>query len=351
MSSKMFTVIVSVYNVMPYLEECLGSLAFQTFRDFDVVLVNDGSTDGSRACCGRFAEEHPDIPTTIVDKENGGLLQARISGLKQAGGDFVVTLDGDDELRADALETIASCIREFTPDVVCFDHSRSGDYSSPEPALYEVPTLLSGEEIVPLLKELCVSSKLNSIWGKAFRREYADGIFLLEDLGRLQYGEDLLQSAAVLGRAEKVVYFPEAIYHYRWNPDSITNRVEPERLRGRYDDMKRVRVRLRRYASGFDRKYPGHGFGERSYIYDCVELYRLMQAAAICGREFFTSFASSVATDAFFAEACHSGLSGTRADMSLVLGMVSKGHYGGAYAAVSLVRGLSRSKGKQVTDK
>ena len=344
MSSKMFTVVVSVYNVMPYLEDCLGSLASQIFRDFDVVLVNDGSTDGSRACCARFAEGHPDIPTKIVDRENGGPLQARISGLKQADGDFIVTLDGDDELRGDALEKIALCICGFDPDIVCFDHSRSGDYSLPEPALYKEPTLLSGEDVVPLLETLCISSKLNSIWGKAFRRKYVEEILPLAALGRLQYGEDLLQSAAILGRARKIAYLPEAIYLYRWNPGSIMNRIEPEKLCARYGDVKRVRAKFRGYAAGYDNKYPGHGFVRRSYAYDCVEIYRLMQAASTCDWTFFEGFASLVASEAFFEEACGFGLSAVRVDMRLVLGMVSRGWYGGAYVLISLIRSLTGSR-------
>ena len=82
-----FSVIVPVYNVEEYLGECLDSIALQDYSDYEVVIVDDGSTDGSAAIYERFAEES-DVPVRIVKQENKGLLQARRAGIKAASGDY-----------------------------------------------------------------------------------------------------------------------------------------------------------------------------------------------------------------------------------------------------------------------
>lgn len=343
MSNRLYSIIISVYNVMPYLKQCLNSVAAQSLKDFELIIVNDGSTDDSRDYCDSFAREHPSIPTTIVDKHNGGPLHARLSGLKHAKGKYILTLDGDDGLREDALAKISSFIFSYDPDVVCFDYSRNEDYSSPRPKLYDVPTLLSGNELVPLLKILCTTSKLNSIWGKAFKNKYNSVIFPLAKLGRMQYGEDLLQSAAILSQAEKVAYLPEALYYYRWNPDSLMNHVDQNKLLTRYNDMKESREYLRKFAHGFDSKYTlHHDFVNLTYRYDCVELYRLMQAAASCGVDFFCRFAKNVSDDQFFAAAYDHGLDGARLDMRRTLRLIKRGDYISACQWISLIKRVSR---------
>ena len=92
-----FSIIIPVYNVEEYLGQCLDSIAHQDYSDYEVVIVDDGSTDGSASIYERFAAE-ADVPVRIVKQENKGLLLARRAGIKAANGDYYWHVDGDDGL-------------------------------------------------------------------------------------------------------------------------------------------------------------------------------------------------------------------------------------------------------------
>ena len=98
------SVIVPIYNVAPWLEDCLTSLEKQTLKNIEVILVNDGSTDGSREIAARYAQRNGNF--TLVDRENGGLSAARNTGLDRARGEYVYFLDSDDYLSENALEIL-----------------------------------------------------------------------------------------------------------------------------------------------------------------------------------------------------------------------------------------------------
>lgn len=112
------SVIVPVYNVEPYVGECLASLQAQTFKDFEVVCVNDGCTDESPAVLERFADE--DQRFRIIDQENGGLSAARNKGLDSATGTYVCFLDSDDRFAFEALEHLVATAEENELDLVDF---------------------------------------------------------------------------------------------------------------------------------------------------------------------------------------------------------------------------------------
>ena len=103
------SVIIPVYNVEPYLRECLDSVFAQDLTDCEVIAVNDGSTDGSRAILAEYAERYPEL-MRVVDKDNGGLSSARNAGVAQAQGNWLYFVDSDDWLRPHALESIRQAI-------------------------------------------------------------------------------------------------------------------------------------------------------------------------------------------------------------------------------------------------
>ena len=111
-----FSVIIPVYNIAPYVEECLQSMAVQTFADWEAVVVDDGSTDASAAIADSFAAR--DSRFRVVHRPNGGLAAARNTGLAAAGGDYVLFLDGDDTLAPAALERIQAALGG--EDMLCF---------------------------------------------------------------------------------------------------------------------------------------------------------------------------------------------------------------------------------------
>ena len=97
-----FSIIVPLYNCEKYIAECINSIIKQEYKDFEIIVVNDGSTDNSR----KIVEEYKDKRIRIVDKENGGLLHARLTGLQEAKNDYIVFIDADDRLRPNLLSDL-----------------------------------------------------------------------------------------------------------------------------------------------------------------------------------------------------------------------------------------------------
>lgn len=205
------TVIVPVYNVEKYLDECLKSLSCQTFPDYEIICVNDGSTDGSRRILTEWESRIPYM--RVIDRENGGLSAARNTGLETAKGEYVVFVDSDDWVEPAMLSQLANEMNGT--DIICFACRRtdnnSYDILKPESNkgwdYYNQHALES--RIVPFV----------CIWQRCYRRE-----FLMAN--HLQFREGILHednefTPRVCLRAKSVKVIPDVLYHYRVRPGSI----------------------------------------------------------------------------------------------------------------------------------
>ena len=114
----MLTVIVPVYNVAPYLNECIDSICKQSYRNLQIVLVDDGSTDGSSDICDAW--QRRDNRIEVIHKENGGLPSARKAGLSLAQGDYVAFVDGDDWLELNCFELLCGLVSKYNADIIAF---------------------------------------------------------------------------------------------------------------------------------------------------------------------------------------------------------------------------------------
>ena len=115
-----FSVIVPVYKVEKYLENCINSALNQTFEDFELILVDDGSPDGCPEICESFKEK--DNRVKVIHKPNGGLASARRAGIKIAEGDYILNLDSDDMIEKDTLECAYKIIKDTGSDIVSFSY-------------------------------------------------------------------------------------------------------------------------------------------------------------------------------------------------------------------------------------
>lgn len=125
MEEILFSFIVPCYNVQDYLEECVKSILSQTYRNYEIILVDDGATDSTPELCDRLAASDERI--CVCHKENGGLSDARNCGMERAKGDYFVFVDSDDFISEKALECFVPCIQESQPDVLL---TRLSDYFS-----------------------------------------------------------------------------------------------------------------------------------------------------------------------------------------------------------------------------
>ena len=113
--------LVPVYNVENYIEKCINSILSQKGADFEIVLLDDGSTDNSGEICDAYAKEYPDI-VRVIHKENEGLLLTRRRGFKEAKGDYVACVDSDDYISSDYLQTVVMALEEYNCDMLMFDY-------------------------------------------------------------------------------------------------------------------------------------------------------------------------------------------------------------------------------------
>lgn len=206
-----FSIIVPVYNVKQYLEQCLESLQAQDYKGYEVICVNDGSTDGSREILKAWESRMPQM--RVIDRENGGLSAARNTGLQVAVGDYVLFVDSDDWVEPNMLNRLtAEC---NGTDMICFACRRTDNEATD--ALPEEQT--SGWDyynrhalearVVPFV---CV-------WQRCYRRQ-----FLLDNGLRFREGilheDNEFTPRACLG-AKSVKVIPDVLYNYRVRPGSI----------------------------------------------------------------------------------------------------------------------------------
>lgn len=214
------SVIVPVYNVELYLEECLDSIREQSYKNFEVILVDDGSTDSSSDICNQYAGE--DGRFKVIHQKNGGLPNARNTGIKSFSGDYATFLDSDDKLGSTYLEKlVAPLINDSTIDVALgrvVYVSFSGEHK-----LTSIP---QKPRIIGRIEAL--RSLFNPEYGrwnmvaKMFRAECLRNISINEEL---TIGEDLDGTWKIFKNINKACYVDVEEYYYLWHPNSMTNNI------------------------------------------------------------------------------------------------------------------------------
>lgn len=219
-----FSIIVPVYNTEKFVGDCIDSVLNQTYDDFELVLVDDGSTDKSSDVCKKYAAA--DERVLFFRKENSGQIKTRCYGISKSHGDYIVFLDSDDILDCNALRVIAQKISVYRCDMVIYTY----EHFFGKPQIYE--TGKSKDTIISNKKELYIkifsSEYYNSLCIKAIKRDFlrSDGYSALKNV---RYGEDLLQTIDIIRQNPKTVFIEDVLYHYRTNPNSVTRTLNAER--------------------------------------------------------------------------------------------------------------------------
>lgn len=212
------SVIVPVYQVKQYLDECIQSILEQTERNLEIILVDDGSTDGCAELCDRYARQYEMIQ--VVHQENSGQPAARNTGLNIANGQYIAFCDSDDRMKPPMLETMVQVMETNDADIgICgyetFPNGRVTNPGFPEKVVMSPADMLDQCSTIHSGNELCFS------WRFMFKRSF------LQDKGlrfneELRIGEDMIFNARAVISAKKVVAIHEALYEYRIdNPNSI----------------------------------------------------------------------------------------------------------------------------------
>lgn len=216
-----YSILIPVYNAAAFLPQCLDSVLCQGGSDYEVILVNDGSTDTSPAICAEYAQR--DTRFHLIHQENRGLLMARKAAIAAAQGDYLLFLDADDFWEPNLLETIDPILQREQPDVLVFDMQfYDAGHRRPFASSFPDGTRIDGSEKRQFVAHWVEKEYLNEMWRKVIRRSCIHLSDPCYAPAYLNFGEDMLQTAYVLHHAASIYYCGKILYNYRMNPKGIT---------------------------------------------------------------------------------------------------------------------------------
>ena len=257
-----FSVIVPVYHVRDYLERCVESILAQTFVDFELILVEDGSEDGCLEICKKYEAKEKRI-RLIIHEKNCGLVASRKDGLRTSRGKYIIYVDADDRIREDMLGEAACAIeRDHDPDMVIFasymetergiklmeTNARTGYYNREQ-----IKKELFPELIWDPARPFCDGKMPRFAWAKAYRREFLLRHYCRDE--RIANGEDAAFVYECGLYAKSLTFVPEAVYYYnRENVSSMTRMYSSFDVKDIGRVMEYIRKRIGGKTPGIDRQ-------------------------------------------------------------------------------------------------
>ena len=205
------SVIIPVYNVENYLKDCLDSVVDQTYKNIEIILIDDGSTDKSGEICKRYEAEYQNVK--YIFQKNQGLSAARNAGLDVCTGEYVYCLDSDDFIASDSIETMVREIEKNGVDIVA-----TGFLIIDEEKKYGDNKIVRAGFHVATSKEFYLQIISNHACGKLYRRRLFDGV-------RYPVGqnyEDVATTHKLFYKSNKILYTNEGFYYYRIRKGAIT---------------------------------------------------------------------------------------------------------------------------------
>ena len=221
MGKDLISVIVPMYNASRFIKQCIRSILKQTYKNFELLIINDGSTDDSLEMCNKFKDQR----IKIINQKNIGSEYARLTGIKQSQGEYICFIDADDWIAKDYLQRLIEPAQKYNVDLVCINHYRVLDKYG----------LIKFKERCSNLKEgLLQSNELNhfhniytynrvfsnTVWGKLYRSSIID-VNKLPLIG-IFYGEDLLFNLYVTYNIKSCYLINEYKYYYRYGGYTLT---------------------------------------------------------------------------------------------------------------------------------
>lgn len=213
--NKSISVVIPVYNIERYLPRCMGSLLNQSFSDFEILLIDDGSTDNSGEICDKYSETFDFIKT--YHKVNGGLSDARNYGINKSKGKYITFIDPDDFVHKDYLKTLFELIQEDNVQVSCISGIRYLEGNKIPSAGHSPKYIVN---TIDGLKNMLIRKGFGvSAWGKLFEKT----LFKTIRFPRGKIYEDAFTIPYVIAKSKKIAYREEYMYYYFVRKDSITH--------------------------------------------------------------------------------------------------------------------------------
>ena len=218
-----FSLIVPVFNVAEFLPECLKSIQDQSYMNYELILINDGSTDSSGTICDNFANVH--LNAKVIHKKNEGLSSARNTGLRISKGDFIWFIDSDDWIKKNALETLVKYISKYDIEILTFLHItykdgqkiHNSNYNKLEINLLDGASFINQNDFYPM------------VWIHLYKRQFLHNNQLYFNEAIVH--EDVDFSLTCYALVEKILFVPHALYFYRIRANSITTKINMIRFK------------------------------------------------------------------------------------------------------------------------
>ncbi|MBO5038380.1 MAG: glycosyltransferase [Alphaproteobacteria bacterium] len=209
------SIIIPVYNVEKFLSFCLDSVMAQTFTDFEVLCIDDGSTDGSAKILEKYAKK--DKRFKIIHQENSGVSKARNTGLREALGQYIYFLDSDDTIAPKLLETALYFMQQYQAEMVCFDFQKVMENNFPYQAKeISIPEIKAKYYVNPLAE--CNHKFPAEVWTKLYDRHLLEKEKFIEHISF----EDVPFTYSILARRPKIVMIDEKLYFYTLRHSSLS---------------------------------------------------------------------------------------------------------------------------------
>lgn len=234
------SVIIPVYNVEKYLEQCIKSVVTQTYEQLEIILVDDGSTDNSGFICESWKERDKRIQ--VIHKTNGGLSDARNVGLDRATGDYIAFVDSDDFIENNMYEImLEAAVREKADLVCCGRYLVQSEIERTERHCLKKEKQYSAKQA---LREILYGRDIEeAAWDKLYKKEIFDGVRY--PLGEIN--EDIVVIPQIINKIDKIVHVGIALYNYRVTANSIT--------KSKYTEKKSIYIKhiedIKKYVSTF----------------------------------------------------------------------------------------------------
>ena len=222
----MFSIVVSIYKVEKYLPKCIESILAQTYGEFELILVDDGSPDNCPTICDEYAKK--DSRVKVIHKGNGGLVSTRKAGLAAASYDYICFIDGDDFISEDLLQAYVDVLDKKDVDIVCASHSAYCEGKT-IPVKQQIPSGFYDKKSLETVynKMLSVEPFFSfyihpSLWSKCFKKPILEEVYKnMPD--NISLGEDVAISYPAILEANSIEVIDYCGYMYRQNPQSMTH--------------------------------------------------------------------------------------------------------------------------------
>lgn len=207
---KKISVIIPIYNTGNYLEKCVNSVINQTYKNLEIILVNDGSTDNSNEICENFKKE--DSRIIYINKKNTGVSDSRNLAINKSSGEYILFVDSDDYIEDTMIESLYNDIKKYDADLACCEYVSKNRKQ-------QLKLLNKNEMLSVILKEKGTSGY---IWDKLYKTSIIKNEKILFDK-EIYICEDMLFNARYIEKANKFIWTNKQLYNYIYRPNSVLN--------------------------------------------------------------------------------------------------------------------------------